>query len=399
VKTDWMKPLLGRPGPFVTVYLDGSRGIEAGKRELDGVARTVRRELTEHGAPAALCDAVEERIVRPVRVPGPHGRVLIATEEHGVILERILSEPPTEPSVEYGPVPMLLDAARSADESVDYLLVVVDRLGGDLTWSWGGDPDRQPEPVSVEGGHDDITKTKTGSLSDKRIDNRAEDSWERNAEAVAREVDRQVVEHRPELVLLTGDVRAVGLVRDALAHRSAQLVVEVPGGSRAAGVHEVSFEGKVREAVAGFRDRRRGAVIDAYREGQGRDDGSVTELGDVVAVLQRGQVSELLLSALVGPGSELDERELWVGPEAVQLGLTREDVAELGASDGIHPLPAAVALVRAALGQDAGLTFVPDGAAELVDGVGAVLRWHDAGTPSESAPTMSADRGRLRDVV
>jgi len=296
-------------------------------------------------------------------------------------------------------VPVLLDAARSADESVDYLVVVVDRVGADLTWSWGGDPGRQPEPVTVEAGHDVLNKVRTGSTADKRIDNRVEDSWERNAEAVAREVDRQVTEHKPELVVLTGDVRALGLVRAALPRHVLELAVDVAGGSRAAGAKEDVFAARLAEAVTACRDRRRSRVIDAYRTGQGRDDGSVTSLGDVVTVLQRGQVSDLLLAEGFGGEGELDDREVWVGPEALQVGLGRSDVEGLGADDGIHPLPASVALVRAALGQDAGLTFVPDGAAELVDGVGAVLRWHDAGTPSEAAPTMSADRTRLRDVV
>lgn len=399
MKIDWMKPLLGHPGPFATVYVDGSRGVEAGGRDLDGVVRAVARDLLDQGAPQSVVDAVRERILQPLRVPGPHGRVIIADEDDGVLTERVLAEPPTEPRAEFGPVPVLLEAARSADQSVDYLLVVADRLGADLAWSWGGDPARQPQPTSVEGGHDDITKVRTGGLSDRRIDARAEDSWERNAEAVAKAVDRAVVDHRPELLLLTGDVRAVTLVRAALAHRSLDLLVEVAGGSRAAGVHEAAFVARVREAVAAFRDRRRGAVLDAYRAGQGRDDGSVTSLADVVTVLQRGQVSELLLTERVSPSAELHDKEIWVGPGPAQLALTREDVIALGAEDGIHPLPTAAALVRAAIAQDAGLTFVPDGEAELVDGVGAVLRWHDAGTPSESAPTMSADRTRLRDVV
>ncbi len=399
MKIDWLRPLAGHPGPFATVYLDATRGIEAADPDVEGRWRVLRRDLAAQGAPQGLCDAIEARVLKPLRLAGPHGRVLIATEDDGVLLERVLAEPPTVSRAEYGPVPVLLDAARSADESVDYLVVVVDRVGADLTWSWGGDPGHQPEPLTVEAGHDVLNKVRTGSTADKRIDNRVEDSWERNAEAVAREVDRQVTEHKPELVVLTGDVRALGLVRAELPRQVLELAVDVPGGSRAAGVKEGVFAARLAEAVTACRDRRRARVIDSYRTGQGRDDGSVTSLGDVVTVLQRGQVSDLLLAEGFGGEGELDDREVWVGPEALQVALDRGDVEDLGATDGVHPLPASVALVRAALGQDAGLTFVPDGAAELVDGVGAVLRWHDAGTPSEAAPTMSADRTRLRDVV
>ncbi|HEY0216730.1 MAG TPA: hypothetical protein VGC57_10095, partial [Cellulomonas sp.] len=62
-------------------------------------------------------------------------------------------------------------------------------------------------------------------------------------------------------------------------------------------------------------------------------------------------------------------------------------------------MPADVALLRAALGQDAGLTIVPEGALELVDGVGATLRWSDDSTPSEAVPTQSQDQRRLHHVV
>jgi hypothetical protein len=381
------------------VYLDATRGIEAADPDVEGRWRVLRRDLAAQGAPQGVCDAIEERVLKPLRVAGPHGRVLIATEDDGILLERVLAEPPTVSRAEYGPVPVLLDAARSADESVDYLVVVVDRVGADLTWSWGGDPTRQPEPLTVEAGHDVLNKVRTGTTADKRIDHRVEDSWERNAEAVAHEVDKQVTEHKPELVVLTGDVRALALVRAELSRQTLDLAVDVPGGSRGGGAKEGVFAARLAEAVTACRDRRRARVVDAYRTGQGRDDGSVTSLGDVVTVLQRGQVSDLLLAEGFGGEGELDDREIWVGPEALQVALDRGDVEDLGATDGIHPLPASVALVRAALGQDAGLTFVPDGAADLVDGVGAVLRWHDAGTPSEAAPTMSSDRTRLRDVV
>ena len=66
---------------------------------------------------------------------------------------------------------------------------------------------------------------------------------------------------------------------------------------------------------------------------------------------------------------------------------------------GAQEMDANVALVRAALGQDAGVTFAEDGAVDLVDGIGAVLRWFDESTPSEAVPSQSADQARLRTVV
>jgi hypothetical protein len=45
------------------------------------------------------------------------------------------------------------------------------------------------------------------------------------------------------------------------------------------------------------------------------------------------------------------------------------------------------------------VTFADDGSVDLVDGIGAVLRWSDGSTPSEAVPTQSADQRRLRSVI
>ncbi|MGO3815409.1 MAG: baeRF2 domain-containing protein, partial [Cellulosimicrobium funkei] len=211
MKIDWLKPLLGHPGPFATVYIDATRANEAGDREVENRWKGVRRQLHQEGAPDAVLDDLEEVVLRPTRVGGTHGRVLIA-DDTGVLVDRVVKDPPALTKGSWGPVPALLQAARAADESVDYVRVVVDRQGADLTWSVAGGHLPYSEPETVEGGHDVINKVRTGGLSHKRIESRAEDSWERNAEAVAAELERQAAEYRPELVLLTGDVRAVPLV-------------------------------------------------------------------------------------------------------------------------------------------------------------------------------------------
>jgi len=397
MKIDWLKPLLTAPGPFVTVYIDATRTSE-GDREVENRWKSVRRSLEKDGADDALLDVISEEIVRPTRVGGSHGRVVIA-DATGILVDRVTKTPPAVQKGTYGPFPALLQAAGAADESVDYLRIVVDRLGADLTWSEAGGHMPYAEHESVEGGHDVVNKVSSGGLSHRRIEARAEDSWERNAEAVAAEVDRQVAEHRPEVLLLSGDVRAVSLVKGALPKKTAELVVDVAGGSRGPGVNEESFEANIHEALEAFRVQRRTQVLDEFRLEHGRSTGGVTGLADVIAVLARGQVKELLLSDQYGPDTELDGRSVWVGAEPLQLAGSEAELTALGSITDEHELPATIALVRAALGQDAGLTFVPDDELSLVDGVGALLRWHDSGTPGdELAPSMSSDGGRIENL-
>ncbi|HZL02688.1 MAG TPA: Vms1/Ankzf1 family peptidyl-tRNA hydrolase, partial [Cellulomonas sp.] len=316
-----------------------------------------------------------------------------------VRVDRVLAEPPAQSLAVFGPAPALLPAVRAADESTRYLLVEVDRLGADLTWSEGSGLGGAPME-SVEGGHDVLHKTNDGGTSQRRLATRAEDSWERNAQVVAAELDRVVERRHPELVLLTGDVRAVALVRDAVGQRVREMLIEVPGGSRADGIKHEVFAARVAQALADHRARRRELILALFRTQQGRGGSAVTELGDVVDVLRRGQVRELVLAETVaGASSPLGDRELWVGPEPLQVALTRADLEAMGVESGARTQRADIALVRAALGQDAGLTFAAEGAVDLVDGVGALLRWSDDSTPRESVLSQSADRSRLRSGV
>ncbi|WP_315094256.1 hypothetical protein [uncultured Cellulomonas sp.] len=393
----WLKPLLGRPAPFTTVYLDATRNGATGDADAADRWRAVRRSLERDGAPAGILDQVGDAVSVPTGVRGPHGRVVVA-DAQGVVVDRVLSEPPAHSHAVFGPAPALLPAVRAADETVTYLLVEVDRNGADLTWAAGGTVRTLggAETEAVEGGHDDVHKTRGGGL-DRRSQTRAEDSWERNAEAVAAVLDKRVAERGPDLVIVTGDVRAVTLVCEELGQHAREITVEVPGGSRGQGVNQGAFETRVAETLEAFRNRRRAAVLDRFREAQGRGDGAVTALDDVIEVLRRGQVAELVLQ-VDGQSAGLADRTLWVGPEPLQLAVSRADLEAIGVSDA-REMEANVALVRAALGQDAGLTLAPDGTVDLVDGIGAVLRWSDDSTPSEAVPTQSADQARLRTVV
>ncbi|GIJ00289.1 hypothetical protein CLV28_0012 [Sediminihabitans luteus] len=396
MKIDWLKPLLGTAGPFATVFLDVTRDGDAGEREVENRWRGVVRSLVRDGAPQATVDLLEQAVMRPTHVRGPHAKVVVANDD-GVLVDRVVGAPPATPVASYGPVPVLLPAGRAAEQSVDRLVVVVDRTGADLRWSRSGPDGIDQGAETVEGDHDEVSKAAVGGTAQRRVEARAEDSWGRNAETVARRVEASVAERRPEVVILTGDVRAAGLVKAALGRPVLALVRDVPGGVRGE-APSAAFTGRCAEVVDEVRTARRAVVLDALREGQGRASGGVSSLEDVVAVLARGQVAELVLGdellATAGDG----QREVWVGPSPLHVGTSREAIAEMGVEDEIHRYPVGVALVRAALGQDAGVTFAPAGSVALTDGVGAVLRWTDDGTPSESAVSMSGDSRRLHEL-
>ena len=390
----WLKPLLGRPAPFTTVYLDASPSQLSAEAEAADRWKAVRRGLERDGAPAAVLDEIGERLALPDGRRTPHGRVLVA-DAYGVVVDRLLSAPPAQSEGLFGPAPALLQAIHAADETVDLLVVAVDRNGADLQRVQAGEHDARPTTEVVEGGHDEVHKTRGGGL-DRRSQTRAEDSWQRNAEVVASALDRRVAEDPPDLLVLTGDVRAVALVREAVGQHVRDLLVEVPGGGRGEGVHEEAFHPKKVEAVEAFRARRRAATLARFNQALGQGSAAVTALDSVVEVLRRGQVAELVL----GEGSAaLSGRTLWVGSDPLQLATSAGDLAAMGVTSDARPMAADVALLRAALGQDAGVTFARDGEADVVEGVGALLRWADGSTPSGGLLSQSADTARLRTLV
>lgn len=396
MKLDSLKPLLDHDGPLTTVCLDVTRAEEAGDRELRSRWNSLRKRLEAEGAPRETIEALTDVVLRPTHVPGPHGRFVVASGEE-ILYDRVLAGPPVREEAFHNGMPALMPAAQAEDDLVRYLLVEVDRSGADLTWSDTDVPEATDDIGSVEGGHDVLHKVRAGGWSHRRMQSRVQDSWERNAEAVAAELDKAVAEHRPELVMITGDVRAVPLIRDAVSRPTADLIAEVPGGSRADGVKEDVFAEHVHEVLEVYRARRREKVVDRVRESLGRGDGAVTELGDVVQVLRRGQVDELVIvEDAAGRPASLDERELWVGPGPLEIGVRRSEVTDLGvAEDDVRKIRADIAILRAAVAQDAGVTFLLEGSVDLVDDIGALLRWTDQSTPHESAPAYTRDRQRL----
>ena len=392
MKLSSLKPLLDHDGPLTTVCLDITPADEAGDRDVRGRWSGLRRSLEQQGAPAATLDMLGEALLAPNHAPGLRGRFVIASGTQ-ILFDRVLTDAPTQEEAIHDGMPAMLPAARAADEAVRYLLVVIDRSGADLYWS--GDDTADTTTDHVEGGHDELRKVKGGGgWRHDHMQNRAEDSWERNAEAVAAELDRAVVEHKAELVLVSGDVRAVAYLQGAVGKPVRDILVEVPGGARAAGVKEEVFASHVEGVLLTFRAQRREATLDRLREGLGRGDTAVTELGDVIEVLRRGQVEELVVveDAAGVPAGPLQDRTLWVGANPLELGLRRSELDALGVpADAAHEQRADIALVRAAVAQDAGITFAVEGSVDLVDGIGALLRWTDAATPHETAPSYTGD--------
>lgn len=390
MKLNHLKSLLESKSPLTTICVDVSHaeGSEAG--DISSRWRILRRELEEKGADQESLDLIESKLLSQVHLGGSHGRYIAATKRE-IICDYLVAKPPTKDQANFEKDPLILPAVRASDDTVRYLLVQVDHQGANLLLS--GSDSHNPGGIlaHIEGNHDVLHKVNGGGWSHRRFQSRVEDSLERNAEVVAKEVDRITSECTPELILISGDVRSVALVLKSLGHAAKKLVVEVPGGPRAEGVNEDVFAHHIHQALELFREKRRNVTLERVKEALGRGVGAVTGLSHLVEVLRKGQVKELVFTEGTNLSSRNDnEPKLWVGPGALDIAEHAWELEDLGLSkDQLREVSVQEAVLKAALTQDAEFTFLDGQSVVLDDNMGALLRWEDASTPKEGIAALN----------
>ncbi|QGU04230.1 baeRF2 domain-containing protein [Corynebacterium comes] len=364
MKLPWLKSALeNNDGPFLTVYLDTTRTDPAAASEVEARWTQFRAQAAKAGAPDAILAEVEESLLRQPSIGGSHGRAILANGER-ILLDRVLPVPPKQELIDWGERPVILPLLQLTPHAVSQLLIEVDRAGADLHLRAPEDPDLTKnagghgEDRSINGGHDELHKSRaTGADSGRgwRTDNfeaRVEDSWERNAEAVAEQVNKLVMKRKPHVVFLTGDVRAESLLKAELHKEVLGRLKELSGGTRGLSLERAPFREELARAVRDHIDATQQEYAEKFRETQGRDAGSVAGAFHVAESLRRGQVDELLFN----PGRE------------------PEDIEEL---------------LHQAIITDAGVYALDEETFSLPDGVAALLRWDDGSTPASTVSSMS----------
>jgi hypothetical protein len=257
---------------------------------------------------------------------------------------------------------MPLVAQRGAE--IPYVRVLADRTGGDLEALGAG---AAPRRRTVSGSTTwPVHKAGAGGWSHRRYHEAVEEAWKRNAGDVAAAATDLAETVGAELIVIGGDVRAVGLVTERLPARWQRRVVVAEGGSSDDVLDDTTFI-----AVADEADRRDQEVMDRYRA----QDTPVRGLAAVVAALQRAQVDTVLI---VDDPSSTDT--LWIGPDdATSIALDERQLRQTGVN-APERVRADAALLRAIVGTDASLVLVGPDEVPLEHGIGALLRYADAST-------------------
>ncbi|MGN7202346.1 baeRF2 domain-containing protein [Arthrobacter sp. SAFR-044] len=355
------------PGPWCTAYVNAGTGtvdtLEAG----DVRPGNTRAQLEAKGATPADIEAMEQALKPAAGVPSPVARFALVhagkTEVNEVLPGGLVL--PERLAVE--PVPDLLPLVKHRPEDLAYVVAEVSREHGEIRLYRAGSG--VPAGVQeVEGESEHVHKFHGGGWSELRFQHHTEDVWRRNADEVAGEIDRVASSSGARLIVLAGDVRARGLVKDNLSEASRTLVSEVDSHTHTAGADSANLEDQVNRHVAELWAEEQKAVMDrlAVQEGQANPE-AAHGIGAVVHALQQAQVELLILDDAVLSGRTLLalDAEPWIATakdEALAAGILGE-------------VPAPAALLRAAALTDARVLLVPGPV--LPEGVpaAALLRW------------------------
>ncbi len=327
-------------GPFASVVIDVSSRVEDAAHRLEVQWRNAVRQLTESGFPdddvAALTDLVgtlrhdEGEALAVVRAAG--GPQLVERLGHPV--ERDLVTVDTLPR--YGPI------LENRQRIVPHVVVEVDRAGAEIiSFDAGGDVGAE----TVEGETLHIHRGHPGGWSQRRFQQRAENQWESNASDAAAEVAAVASSIEAELIVVSGDVRAVGFLTEHLPEHVRPIVHVIEEGS-ADGIADATVR-LVDDAVA----RTTRTIVERWRE---RVDAGTACGGadDVLEALEAGRVDCLLVH---------DD------PDDVRH-------AEVARGDDVIRGRFVDVVIRAARTSGAQVRMTPT-ISGIDDGVGALLRW------------------------
>ncbi|HSP28613.1 MAG TPA: Vms1/Ankzf1 family peptidyl-tRNA hydrolase [Ilumatobacteraceae bacterium] len=326
--------------PFLTVAMPTPSQLDDARHRFETRWKNARRELEASRWTAddlAALDAVMSEL------PHDGGAALVLfCAADGTTFAEFLDEPVHEFVVAESALPRLSLVIEARQRAVGHLVVETDRAGADIHAFDGG---RVLGTEQVEGDTEYIHRGHPGGWSQRRFQQRAENTWERNADDVASQVVEMAGAHAVDMIFVAGDTRAQHLVLESLPERERAMTTLVEAGSP---------DGVADEIVRLLSDHVARDVVEligqvASRRGAGT---ASTDVADILAGLDEGRVEHLLVH---------DD----VADEAV----TSQPVG--GVPAGARIVDAAIA---AALRTDAHITVIP-GVALLEGSIAALYRW------------------------
>jgi hypothetical protein len=340
IQLDDLRELVDAAAPFLSVAMPTPSQLDDAQHRSEIRWKNARRELeSSRWTPDDLAEL--DTVVAELPHDGGAAFVLFRSVD-GTTFAEFLDEPVGESVVAESTLPRLATVIEARQRAVAHLVVEIDRAGADIHAFDGG---RVLGTEQVEGDTEHIHRGHPGGWSQRRFQQRAENTWERNAGDVADQVVEMADAHRAEMIFVAGDTRVQHLLLESLPEREREHTVLIEAGSP---------EGVADEIVRLLADHVARAVRDVIgqvkmRQGAGT---ASTDVAEVLVALHEGRVEHLL-----------------VHDDGTDDAVTNQSVGDVAA--GTRIVDAAIA---AALRTDADITVIPR-VAVLEGPVAALYRW------------------------
>lgn len=337
---DGVREFVDAEAPFLTVAMPTPSQLDDAQHRFEIHWKNARREL-ESSRWTSDDLAALDGVVAGLPHDGGAGLVIFRSAD-GMTFAEFLDEPVGDLVVAESAVPRLAIVIEARQRAIPHLVVEIDRAGADIHAFDGG---RVLGTEQVEGDTEHIHRGHPGGWSQRRFQQRAENTWERNADDVAAQVVDMAATHRAEMVFVSGDVRAQHLLLEALPERERGQTTLIEAGSP---------DGVAAEIVRLLSDhvaRRVRGLIGQVKSRRGTGTAS-TDVADILSNLTEGRVEHLL-----------------VHDNGTDDAVTTDPVG--GVPAGARIVDAAIA---AALRTDADITVIPR-VAMLEGPIAALYRW------------------------
>ncbi len=335
-----LRRLIDAEGPFSIVAIPTPSELDDAHHRFEIRWKNARRELE---ASQLTADDLTELDALVATIPHDGGASLVLIRAaDGTTLAEFLDEPVREQVVAESVMPRLALLIEARQRAIAHLVVEADRAGADIHAFDGG---RVLGSEQVDGDTEHIHRGHPGGWSQRRFQQRAENTWERNADDVATQIVHMAEQHQSEMIFISGDVRAQHLVFDALPERERGITSLIEAGS-ADGVADEVVRLLSDHVARGVRD-----LVERLKQRDGTGTAS-TDVDEILASLDEGRVEHLL-----------------VNDDGTDDVVTTEE-------HGATPAGARVvdAAIVAALRTDADVTVIPRVA--VLDGpIAALYRW------------------------
>ncbi|MCD9622809.1 Vms1/Ankzf1 family peptidyl-tRNA hydrolase [Rhabdothermincola salaria] len=340
----WLEP----SGPVTTVWLPTPSATDEARERLRLEWKNVRDQVAE-SAPAETLAALDAATADPALHAEGHSVVLYGRGDDVALVP--MADEVDGARAHVGALPRLTPLLVARQAAVPHLVVVTDRVGADILVVG---PTGATDEASVDGDTGNIARSAPGGWSQRRFQQRAENTWEHNAAEVADTVERLRSEVGARLVVVVGDERAVQFLTE---HASAELadVLEVVHG---AGRNDADpFEAvahDVEKLLATVAAADTVELLDRF--GAARNAGGPGAAADgpvqTMEMLSQGRVEVLLVAV-----DDADDRTACVDLATGQLAPDGAPLTELG----LHPVevPLVDATIWAALRTGAEVHLVP----------------------------------------